>query len=214
MTISIHPFQYSCLGNPIDKWDWRASVHGDARVGHSLVTKPYHSKHNKPSTCYSLSKTKSLTLFQTDNGNKPRAYYMSTHTYLLSILTTIPWGSNIIISLLHKETCHRFKDLMDVTQSVEVQDPNVYSLSVLFILLLPSDWNMFFSIELFLLASTSTSEIHVVWKAPQVFSYKMHLSTWPICFLPSILIRSVIERGKNKDLKYFFLYIKNMSVAQ
>ena len=82
---------------------------------------------------------------------------------------------------------------MDVTQSVQVQDPNVYRLSVLFIWLLQSDWNMFSSIQLFLLASASTSELHIVWKAPWVFSYKIHLPTCPIPFLPSILIRSVIS---------------------
>ena len=69
----------------------------------------------------------------------------------------------------------------------------MYSLSVLFIRLLQSDWNMFSSIQLFLLASTSTSELHIVWKAPWVFSYKIHLPTCPIPFLPSILIRSVIS---------------------
>ena len=28
-----NPFQYSCLGNPIDRGAWRATVHGVARVG-------------------------------------------------------------------------------------------------------------------------------------------------------------------------------------
>ena len=35
-----NPFQYSCLENPMDKGAWRATVHGVARVGHDLVTKP------------------------------------------------------------------------------------------------------------------------------------------------------------------------------
>ena len=26
-----NPFQYSCLGNPMDRGDWRASVHGVAK---------------------------------------------------------------------------------------------------------------------------------------------------------------------------------------
>ena len=32
--------QYSCLENPMDKGAWQAAVHGVARVGHDLVTKP------------------------------------------------------------------------------------------------------------------------------------------------------------------------------
>ena len=34
------PLQYSCLGNPMDRGAWQAIVHGVARVGHDLVTKP------------------------------------------------------------------------------------------------------------------------------------------------------------------------------
>ena len=30
-----HPLQYSCLGNPMDRGDWQATVHGVARVGHN-----------------------------------------------------------------------------------------------------------------------------------------------------------------------------------
>ena len=32
--------QYSCLETPMDRGAWRATVHGIARVGHDLVTKP------------------------------------------------------------------------------------------------------------------------------------------------------------------------------
>ena len=33
-----NPLQYSCLGNPMDRGAWWATVHGVARVGH-LATK-------------------------------------------------------------------------------------------------------------------------------------------------------------------------------
>ena len=33
------PLQYSCLGNPMDRRAWQATVHGIAGVGHDLVTK-------------------------------------------------------------------------------------------------------------------------------------------------------------------------------
>ena len=32
-------FQYSCLGNPMDRGAWQAKVQGIARVGYNLVTK-------------------------------------------------------------------------------------------------------------------------------------------------------------------------------
>ena len=35
-----NPPQHSCLGNPMDRGTWRATIHGVARVGHNLVTKP------------------------------------------------------------------------------------------------------------------------------------------------------------------------------
>ena len=35
-----HPPQYSCLENPMNRGTWQATVHGVARVGHDLVTKP------------------------------------------------------------------------------------------------------------------------------------------------------------------------------
>ena len=36
-----NPFQCdSCLANPMDRGAWQATVHGVARVGHDLVTKP------------------------------------------------------------------------------------------------------------------------------------------------------------------------------
>ena len=35
-----YPLQYSCLENPTDRGAWQATVHGVARVGHDLATKP------------------------------------------------------------------------------------------------------------------------------------------------------------------------------
>ena len=34
------PLWYSCLGNPMARGVWWAAVHGIARVGHNLATKP------------------------------------------------------------------------------------------------------------------------------------------------------------------------------
>ena len=35
-----NPLQYSCRENPMERGAWQATVHGVARVGHDLVTKP------------------------------------------------------------------------------------------------------------------------------------------------------------------------------
>ena len=35
-----NPLQYSCLENPMDRGTWQATVHGVARVGDDLATKP------------------------------------------------------------------------------------------------------------------------------------------------------------------------------
>ena len=38
-----NPLQHSCLGKPMDRGAWQATVHENTRVGHDLKTKP--SKH-------------------------------------------------------------------------------------------------------------------------------------------------------------------------
>ena len=35
-----NPLQYFCLGNPMDRGAWWATVHGVTRVEHNLETKP------------------------------------------------------------------------------------------------------------------------------------------------------------------------------
>ena len=45
-----NPFQYSCLGNPIDRGAWRATVHGIAKRWTRLkVTEHAHEFHNQQS---------------------------------------------------------------------------------------------------------------------------------------------------------------------
>ena len=36
--------QYSCLGNPMDRGAWQATVRGVARVGHDLTTDHHHQR--------------------------------------------------------------------------------------------------------------------------------------------------------------------------
>ena len=39
-----NPLQYSCLGNPMDRGDWWATVHEMQRVGHDLMIKQKQHK--------------------------------------------------------------------------------------------------------------------------------------------------------------------------
>ena len=41
---NVNPLQYSCLGNPTDRGDQWATVHGSQRVTHNLVTKQQTAK--------------------------------------------------------------------------------------------------------------------------------------------------------------------------
>jgi len=34
-----NPLQYSCLGNPMERGNWKATVHRVTRIGHDLATK-------------------------------------------------------------------------------------------------------------------------------------------------------------------------------
>ena len=49
-----NPLQYSCLEKPMDRGAWWATVHGVARVGHDLATKPppYLSSSNSKGSAY------------------------------------------------------------------------------------------------------------------------------------------------------------------
>ena len=72
-----NPFQYFCLGNPMDRGDWWTIVYGVAkRVGHDLVTKQHH--HHK------------MHYFT----NSPVSYYLLVHVQKLSYPL---WGPNNLI---------------------------------------------------------------------------------------------------------------------
>ena len=40
-----NPLHYSCLGNPMDRGAWWATVHGVARVRYDLMTKQHQIRH-------------------------------------------------------------------------------------------------------------------------------------------------------------------------
>ena len=52
-----NPFQYSCLGNAIDRWAWRAAVHGVAKGWTWLIT---HCKWTQTQKCLPASELRRL----------------------------------------------------------------------------------------------------------------------------------------------------------
>ena len=44
--VNDNPLQYSCLGNPMDRGAWWATVCGVAKELHDLATKPQQQQHN------------------------------------------------------------------------------------------------------------------------------------------------------------------------
>ena len=77
-----NPLQYSCLENPTDRGAWQATVHGVARVGHDLATKP-------PLYSNSLS-------FQ-----YVQDFTLSTEGKVVHTEFTVKWGTHKCI-----ENCH------------------------------------------------------------------------------------------------------------
>ena len=67
-----NPLQYCCLKNPIDRGAWWATVHGVARVGHYLVTKP-------PPTPMLLKLSQKIE----EEGKLPSPFYEATITLIL-----------------------------------------------------------------------------------------------------------------------------------
>ena len=53
-----NPLQYSCLGNPMDRGAWRATVHQVTRVSHGLVAKPPPLDHHRAIQKRKTKKTK------------------------------------------------------------------------------------------------------------------------------------------------------------
>ena len=85
--------QYSCLGNPMDRGAWQATVQGVPRVKYNLVTKPSHCLTAFPLSLHSFtflisnglhlifetqgSKFRWLTLFPTnESGDTKRPFFL------------------------------------------------------------------------------------------------------------------------------------------
>ena len=65
-----NPLQYSCLENPMDRGAWQVAVHGVARVGHDLATKPSTTT-SSPSHAH---KAKCRGLFPLGSLQRPNSF--------------------------------------------------------------------------------------------------------------------------------------------
>ena len=58
-----NPLQHPCLENPMNRGAWQATVHGVARVGHDLATKPPPAALNRGVILVFFRTTLRLTLY-------------------------------------------------------------------------------------------------------------------------------------------------------
>ena len=70
-----NPLQYSCLENPTDRGAWQATVHGIARVGHDLATKPPTMLHSHCSEARGFCSLLSYSETQSNGTNCLLQYY-------------------------------------------------------------------------------------------------------------------------------------------
>ena len=82
------PLQYSCLGNPMERGAWQATVHVVARVWHHLVTKPQPLRYTgvKLKIC-SRAKQKEIKQTRQDLDNCAKAPLWGAMRVLCSIFT-------------------------------------------------------------------------------------------------------------------------------
>ena len=109
-----NPLQYSCLENPMDGGIWQATVHGIARVGHNLVTKPPLPCVLNQWCCPTISS--SITLFSClqsfpASGSFPMSWLFASggqiigaaaSVFSMNIQSWFPLGLIGLISLLSK----------------------------------------------------------------------------------------------------------------
>ena len=82
-----NPLQYSCLGNPTDKWAWQSTAQGVKRAGHDLATTTTSHRHpywkSKISVCtlFCPSKVSTESLFL--------LYFISKELNLFSVLISL-----------------------------------------------------------------------------------------------------------------------------
>ena len=72
------PLQYSCLEKPMDRGDWRATLHGVTRVGHNLVTKQQQYQQNIICVCVHTSgwiDSCSIITWYSDNSDNVLGWY-------------------------------------------------------------------------------------------------------------------------------------------
>ena len=79
-----NPLQYSGLENPMDRGAWRAIVHGAARVGHNLVTKPPTPPPQYKIKSFKFGGKKKNRIYRWTKGEKKnhlKSKIPSTHTH-------------------------------------------------------------------------------------------------------------------------------------
>ena len=91
---NVKPLQYSCLGNPMDREAWQATVNGVSRVRHELVTKPQFQnktwKQDKRARTFISNLRTSASSCKRWVGEQAKQQMYSSFYHLL----LIPWGES------------------------------------------------------------------------------------------------------------------------
>ena len=77
-----NPFQYSCLGNPMDRGTWQATAHGVPRVGHDLATKSSPSSDPGPLSSMHFNWYIVSPQFKNNNNNNTW-FHVSNYCFLM-----------------------------------------------------------------------------------------------------------------------------------
>ena len=80
-----NPLQHSCLGNPMDRGTWRATVHGVARVGHDWAARQIPNIYCEVSIHRDESYSSSSSSLITSGCSLPEKLFSALWFFALSI---------------------------------------------------------------------------------------------------------------------------------
>ena len=94
-----NPLQYSCLENPMDRGAWQATIHGVARVGHNLPTKP------PPPSCLWDGPLTHVTLLKKEVKGNSHPHLLQNLLRQMSVQTNPQDCQVLVSSFSHVRQC-------------------------------------------------------------------------------------------------------------
>ena len=91
-----NPLQHSCLGNPIDRGTWQATVHGVSRVGYNFATKPSPPPKATYKVCRSYDRVWDTVPTYRGGGGRAVGGTVSPHPQAILGYQQDVWGFNSV----------------------------------------------------------------------------------------------------------------------